>query len=111
MSAVSVPILGRYLEELIADALSKGASLANRERGGGELAGALFKPAVSAARGMAADGRQDPMISDGHRWPPMASDWMQTAVECVAVTNECSPSSLASSGSKARRSPYLSASP
>jgi len=36
----------KYLEELIADALSKGASLANRERGGGELAGALFKPAV-----------------------------------------------------------------
>ncbi len=35
-----------YLEGLIADALDKGATLANAERGGGELRGALMTPAV-----------------------------------------------------------------
>ena len=36
----------KYLEELISEAVSKGASLVNEAGGGGELAGALFKPAV-----------------------------------------------------------------
>jgi len=36
----------KYLEELIGDALGKGARLANAERGGGELAGALMTPAI-----------------------------------------------------------------
>lgn len=35
-----------YLEELIADALSKGATLANAKQGGGNLHGALFIPAL-----------------------------------------------------------------
>ena len=35
-----------YLEEVIGDALTRGATLANREAGGGQLAGALFTPAV-----------------------------------------------------------------
>ena len=40
------PTKPKYLEELIADALGKGASLANRDGGGGGLRGALFTPAV-----------------------------------------------------------------
>ena len=35
-----------YLEGLIADALGKGAALANEAEGGGRVAGALFTPAV-----------------------------------------------------------------
>ncbi|KAJ1622980.1 Aldehyde/histidinol dehydrogenase [Pavlovales sp. CCMP2436] len=37
-----------YLEELIADAVSKGATVANAEMGGGTRHGALFHPAVIA---------------------------------------------------------------
>ena len=40
------PSKPKYLEELIADALAKGATLANADAGGGELRGALFSPAV-----------------------------------------------------------------
>lgn len=40
------PTKPKYLEELIADALAKGATLANKAAGGGALRGALFTPAV-----------------------------------------------------------------
>jgi glyceraldehyde-3-phosphate dehydrogenase (NADP+) len=35
-----------YLQSLIADAIDKGASVVNKDQGGGELDGALFRPAV-----------------------------------------------------------------
>jgi glyceraldehyde-3-phosphate dehydrogenase (NADP+) len=35
-----------YLEELIADAVAKGAQVMNADRGGGELAGSLMRPAI-----------------------------------------------------------------
>ena len=35
-----------YLQELIADAVDKGAAVANAARGGGELAGSLMRPAI-----------------------------------------------------------------
>ena len=40
------PSKPKILAEMIADALSKGATLANKAAGGGELRGALFTPAV-----------------------------------------------------------------
>ena len=40
------PSKPKYLEDLISDALAKGATLANADAGGGELRGALFTPAV-----------------------------------------------------------------
>lgn len=48
VSITPLPETGKpaYLEELVADALGRGATLVNREAGGGQLAGALFTPAV-----------------------------------------------------------------
>jgi acyl-CoA reductase-like NAD-dependent aldehyde dehydrogenase len=40
------PTKPKYLEDLIGDALAKGATLANEAGGGGALRGALFTPAV-----------------------------------------------------------------
>ena len=39
-------LLTAYLEDLIADALAKGGTIANADAGGGQLRGALFTPAV-----------------------------------------------------------------
>jgi glyceraldehyde-3-phosphate dehydrogenase (NADP+) len=40
------PAKPKYLEDLLNDAVSKGAKVINESEGGGSLAGALFAPAV-----------------------------------------------------------------